>query len=162
MAMGAKECFARRDIMAGEISQQIKNEHAVRANTASKPTARRFKGGAPVWVLRPQPNGTHRCKTSFTHEHVFRRIGEDTYRVEVGLGPFTEQHEGQLRAREHSICWKHVSLDYTAHEAVTDDDYAELDSYTVEKILAPPLKASATVGVEFQVCWRGSGPSHDT
>ena len=55
-----------------------------------------------------------------------------------------------------------MSLDYAAHEADSDDDYAEQDDYTVEKILAQRPNASAPGGLEFKVCWRGYGPSHDT
>ena len=47
-----------------------------------------------------------------------------------------------------------MSLDYAAHEADSDDDYAEQDDYTVEH--------SAPGGLEFKVRWRGYGPSHDT
>ena len=57
---------------------------------------------------------------------------------------------------------QHVSLDYAAHEADSDDDYAEQDDYTVEKILAQRPNASAPGGLEFKVRWRGYGPSHDT
>ena len=57
---------------------------------------------------------------------------------------------------------KHMSLDYAAHEADSDDNYAEQDDYTVEKILAQRPKASAPEGLEFKVHWRGFGPSHDT
>ena len=55
-----------------------------------------------------------------------------------------------------------MSMDYAAHEADWDHDYAEQDNYTVEKILAQRLSDSAPGGVEFKVRWRGSGPSHDT
>ena len=55
-----------------------------------------------------------------------------------------------------------MSLDFTAHEAVLDDDYAEQDNYTVEKILAQRPSASAPGGLEFKVRWQGYGPSHDT
>ena len=55
-----------------------------------------------------------------------------------------------------------VSLDYAAHEADSDDDYAEQDDYTVEKIPAQRPNASAPKGLEFKVRWRGYGPSHDT
>ena len=57
---------------------------------------------------------------------------------------------------------QHVSLDYTAHEADSDDDYAEQDDYTIEKILAQRPNASAPGGLEFKVRWGGYGPSHDT
>ena len=57
---------------------------------------------------------------------------------------------------------QHVSLSYAAHEADSDDDYAEQDDYTVEKILAQRPKALAPGGLEFKVRWRGYGPSHDT
>ena len=49
-----------------------------------------------------------------------------------------------------------------AHEADSDDDYAEQDDYTVEKILAQRPNASAPGGLEFKVRWRGYGPSHHT
>ena len=55
-----------------------------------------------------------------------------------------------------------MSLDYAAHEADSDDDYAEQDDYTVEKILAQHPNASAPGGLEFKVCWQGYGLSHDT
>ena len=75
---------------------------------------------------------------------------------------FRERHESQLRVREPDLRGQHVSLDYAAHEADSDDDYAEQDDYTVEKILAQRLNASATGGLEFKVRWRGYGPSQDT
>ena len=93
---------------------------------------------------------------------VVRRIGEDTYRIKVGHGQFRERHESQLRVREPDLRGQHVSLSYAAHEADSDDDYAEQDDYTVEKILAQRPKASAPGGLEFKVRWRGYGPSHDT
>ena len=55
-----------------------------------------------------------------------------------------------------------MSLDYAAHEADSDDDYAEQDDYTVEKILAQRPNASAPGGLEFKVRWRDYGLSHDT
>ena len=91
-----------------------------------------------------------------------RRIGEDTYRIKVGPRQFRERHESQLRPREPDVRGKHVSLEHAAHEADSDDDYAEQDDYSVEKILAQRPSASAPGGVEFKVRWRGYGPSHDT
>ena len=99
---------------------------------------------------------------AFTPGEVVRRIGEDTYRIKVGQGQFRERHESQLRVREPDLRGQHVSLSYAAHEADSDDDYAEQDDYTVEKILAQRPKASAPGGLEFKVRWRGYGPSHDT
>ena len=52
-----------------------------------------------------------------------------------------------------------MSLSYAAHEADSEDDYAEQDDYTVEKILARRPNASAPGGLEFKVRWRGFGPS---
>ena len=115
-----------------------------------------------MWVIRPRPMGTHRTKTWFTPGEVVRRIGEDTYRIKVGHGQFREHHESQLRVREPDLRGQHVSLDYAAHEADLDDDYAEQDEYTVEKIPAQHLNASAPGGLAFKVRWRGCGPSHDT
>ena len=106
--------------------------------------------------------GTHRTKTWFTPGEVVRRIGEDTYRIKVGHGQFQERHESQLRVWEPDLRGQHVSLDYTAHEADSDDDYAEQDDYTVERILAQRPNASTPGGPEFKVRWRGYGPSHDT
>ena len=91
-----------------------------------------------------------------------RKIGEDTYRIKVGHGQFRECHESQLRLQEPDLRGQHVSLDYTAHEADSDDDYAEQDDYTVEKILAQRPNASAPRGLEFKVRWRGYGPSQNT
>ena len=162
MVMDAKEFFARQETTAREIRQQLEKEHAVRGKTAPKSAAHKFRVGDPVWVLRPRPMGTHCTKTLFTPGEVVRRIGEDTYRTKVGPGQFRERHESQLRAREPDIRGKHVSLNYTAHEADSDDDYAEQDNYTVEKILAQRPNASVPGGVEFKVRWRGYGPSHDT
>ena len=80
-----------------------------------------------MWVIRPGPMGTQRTKTWFTPREVVRRIGEDTYRIKVGHGQFRERNECQLRVREPDLRGKHVSLDYAAHEADSDDDYAEQD-----------------------------------
>ena len=63
---------------------------------------------------------------------------------------------------EPDLRGQHVSVDYTAHEAHSDDDYAEQDNYTVGKILAQRPNASAPGGLEFDVRWEGYGPSHDT
>ena len=106
--------------------------------------------------------GTHRTKTWSTTREVVRRIGEDTYGIKVGLGEFMERRQSPLRACEPDVLGKHVSLDYTAHEADSDDDYAEQDDYTVEKIQAQRQSASAPGGVEFKVSYRGYGPYHDT
>ena len=75
MAMDAKEFFARQETTAREIRQQLKREHAVRAKTALKSAAHKFRVGDPVRVLRPRPMGTHRTKTRFTPLEVVRRIG---------------------------------------------------------------------------------------
>ena len=84
------------------------------------------------------------------------------YRIKVGPGPFRERHENQLRVREPDIRGKHVSLDYTAHDADSDNKYAEQDNYRVEKILVWRPSASAPGGVEFKVRWRSYGPFQDT
>ena len=115
-----------------------------------------------MWVIRPRPMGTHRTKTWFTPGEVVHRIGEDTYRIKVGHRQLWERHESQLRVREPDLRGQHVSLSYAAHEADSDEDYAEQDDYTVEKILAQRPKASAPGGLEFKVRWRGYGPSQDT
>ena len=81
----------------------------------------KFRVGDLVWVLRPQPLRTHRTKTRFTPGEVVRRIHQDTYRIKVGPGQFTERHETQLRARDPDIREKHVYPDYTAHEADSDE-----------------------------------------
>ena len=162
MAKDAREFFARQEATVWDICQQLEKEHAVRQKSAPSLTARRFRVGDPMWVIRPRPTGTHRAKTWFTRGEVVRRIGEDTYCIKVGHGQFRECHESQLRVREPDLCGQHVSLDYTPHEADLDDDYAEQDDYTVEKILDQRLNASASGGLEFKVRWRGYGPSHDT
>ena len=46
--------------------------------------------------------------------------------------------------REPDLRGRHVSLDYAKHEADSDDDYAEQDDYTVEKILAQRPKGLGT------------------
>ena len=89
-------------------------------------------------------------------------IGEDTYRSKVGPKHFKKGHESQLRAPGLNIHCRHVSLDYTAHEAKSDNDYAKEYNYTVDKILAQRLNASAPGGVDFKVRWQGNGPLHDT
>ena len=73
-------------------------------------------------MIRPRPMGTHRTKTWFTPGEVVRRIGEDTYRIKVGHGQFRERHESQLRVQEPDLRGQHVSLNYAAHEADSDDD----------------------------------------
>ena len=162
MAMDAKEFFARQEATARDIRQQLEKEHAERQKSAPSSTAQKFRVGDPVWVIRPRPMGTHRTKTWFTPGEVVRRIGEDTYRIKVGHGQFWKRHESQLRVREPDLRGQHVFLDYAAHEADSDDDYAEQDDYTVEKILAQRLNASVPGGLEFKIRWRGYGPSHNT
>ena len=133
----------------------------MRAKTAPKYAPHKFGVDAPVWVLGPQPMGTHRIKTWFTSGEVVRRIGEDTYRIKVGSGQFRERNKRQLRPHEPHVRGTQVSLNHAAPEADSDDDYAEQDDYTVEEILAQHPSASAPGGVEFKVRWRGYGPSHD-
>ena len=151
MAMDAKEFFARQEATARDIRQQLEKEHAGRQKSAPSSTAQKFRVGDPVWVIRPRPMGTQRTKTWFTPGEVVRRIGEDTYRIKVGPGQFRERHESQLRVGEPDLRGQHVSLNYAAYEADSDDDYAEQDDYTVEKILAQRLNASAPGGLEFKV-----------
>ena len=117
MAMEAKGFFARQKTTARHIHQGLGKEHAVRAKTAQKATAQKFRVGVPVWILRTRPTGTHHTKTWFRPAEVVRRIGEDTYRINMRPGQFWERHESQLRARESDICSKHVFLDYSAREA---------------------------------------------
>ena len=157
--MDAKEFLERQETMARESRQQLEKEHSVRAKTALTPAAQKFMVRDPVWVLRPRPMGTHRTKTWFTSGEVVRRIGEDTYRIKVSPGQFRERHESELRPREPDVRGKHVFLDYAAHEADSDNDYAEQDNYIVEKILAQDPSAFAPGGEEFKVRWRGYGPS---
>ena len=76
-------------------------------------------------------------------------------------GQFRELHESPLRPHEPDVRVKHVSLDYPANEANSDNDYAEQDDYTVGKVLAQRPSASAPGGVQFKVRCRGYGPSHD-
>ena len=160
--MDAKRFFARQEATARDIRQQLEKEHAECQKSALSSTAHKFRVGDPVWVIRPRPMGTHRTKTWFTAGEVVRRIGQDTYQIKLGHGQFRERHESQLRVREPDLRGQHVSLDYAAHETDSDDDYAEQDNYTVEKILAQHLNTSAPGGLEFKVLWRGYGPSHDT
>ena len=162
MAMDAKEFSARQEATARDIRQQLEKEHAERQKSAPNSTAQTFRVGDPVWVIRPRPMGTHRTKTWSTPGEVVRRIGEETYRIKVGHRQFRERHESQLRVREPDLRGQHVSLDYAAHEADSDDEYAEQVDYTVEKILAQRPNASAPNGLEFKVRWRGYGLSHDT
>ena len=162
MAMDAMEFFKRQETRAREIRQQLEKEHAVRVKTARKSAAHKFRMADPVWVLRPRPMRTHGTKTRFTAGDMVRRIGEDTYRIKVGRGPFRNQHESQLCACEPNVLGKQLSMDYAAHEANSDDDYAEQDDYTVEKILAHCPSALAPRGMEFNVRWRGYAPSNDT
>ena len=161
MAMDAKEFFARQEATAQDIRQQLEKEHAVHQKSPLSSTAQKFRVGDPVWVIRPRPMGTQHTKTLFTPRVVVGKIGDDTYRIKVGHGQFRERHESQLRVREADLRCQPVSLDYTAHEANSDDDYAEQDDYTVEGILAQRRNASAPRGLDFRVRWRGSGPSHD-
>ena len=154
--------MAMDEATARNIRQQLEKEHAERQKSAPSSTSEKFRVRDPVWVIRPRPMGTHRTKTWFTPGEVVRRIGEDTYRIKVGHGQFRERHESQLRVREPDLRGQHVSPDYAAHEADSDDDYAEQDDYTVEKILAQRPNAWAPGGLEFKVRWRGYWLSHDT
>ena len=147
MAMDAKEFFAQQEATARDIRQQLEKAHTERQRSARSSTAQKFRVGDLVWLIRPRPMGTHRT---------------DTYRIKVGHGQFRERHESQLRVREPDLRGQHVSLDYTAHEADSDDDYAQQDSYTVEMILVQCPNASAAGGLELKARWRGYGPSHDT
>ena len=131
MAIDVKQFFVRQETTALEICQQLEKEHAVRAKSAPKSAAHKFRVGDPMWVLSPQPMGTHRTKAWLTCGEGVRRIAEDTYRIKVGPEQFRERHESQS-----DVCGKHVSLDYTAHEANSDHDYVEQHNYTVKKILA--------------------------
>ena len=117
MAREVKEFLARQQTTAREICQRLEKEHAVRAKTAPKMAAHKFRVGDPVWVLRPRPMGTHCTKTWFAPGEVVRRIGEGTYGIKLGPEQFRERHERQLRAPEPDVRGKHVSLDYTTHEA---------------------------------------------
>ena len=162
MAMDAKEFCARQEATARDIRQQLEKEHAERQKSAPGSTAQRFRVGDPMWVIRPRPMGTHCTKTWFTPGGVVCRIGEDTYRIRVGHRQFRERHDSQFRVREADLRGQHVSLDYAAHVADSDDDYAEQDDYTLEKILAQRPNASAPGGLEFKVRWRGFGPPLDT
>ena len=76
-------------------------------------------------MIRPCSMGTNRTKTWFTPGEVVRRIGEDTCPINVSRGQFRERHESQLRVQEPDLRRQPVSLDYAAHEADSDDDYAE-------------------------------------
>ena len=125
-------------------------------------TVHKFRMGDPPWVLRAQPMGAHCTKTWFTPEEVVCRIVEDMYRINVGPRQFTERQQTQLLAPDPDIRGKHVSLDYTDHEADSYNEYAEQNDYTVEKILAQHLSAPARGGVHFKVRWRGYEPSDDT
>ena len=160
--MDAKEFFARQEQTARDFRQQLEKEHAERQKSAPSSTAQKFRVGDPVWVIRPRPMAPTAPKPGSHPARWSRRICEDTYRIKVGHGQFRERHESQLRVREPDLRGRHVSLDYAKHEADSDDDYAEQDDYTVEKILAQRPKASAPGGLEFKVRWRGYGPSHDT
>ena len=151
MAMDAKEFYGQQEATAQDIRQQLEKEHAERQKSAPSSTAQKFRVGDPVWVIRLRPMGTHRTKTWFTPGEVVCRIGEDTYRIKVGHGQFWERHDSQLCVREPDLCGQHVALDYAAHEADSDGDYAEQDDYTVEKILAQPPNTSAPGGLEFKV-----------
>ena len=121
------------------------------AKAALKPRAHKVRVTDQVWVLRPQPMGTYRTKTWLTRGDVVCRIGDDTYRIKVSRGQFRKRHESPLRACEHDIGGKHVSLDYIAHEAYLQDNYAEHDHYTVENTLTQRPNASVPAVVEFKV-----------
>ena len=69
----------------------------------------------------------------------------------MGAGQFRVRHESQLRTRELDVRGKHVSLEYSAHEADSDNDCAEQNNYTVEKIPVQCPSASAPKEVEFKV-----------
>ena len=119
------EFFARQEQTARDIRQQLEKEHAERQKSAPSSTAQKFRVGDPVWVIRPRPMGTHRT-----------RPGSHPARWSAGLvrtptasrwvtDSSRERHESQLRVREPDLRGQHVSLSYAAHEADSDDDYAE-------------------------------------
>ena len=115
----------------------------MRANTAPKTAAQKLRSGEPVGVVTFRPMGTQRIKSWFTPGEVVGGIGEETYRIRVRPGQFRERHERQLRFREPDVRGKHVSLDYAPDEADSEDDFAEQDNYTIQKILAKRPSASA-------------------
>ena len=158
MGLVGKKFFARQETTERQIRQQLRKQHAVRARTALKSTAHKLRVSDPVWVLRPQPMGTQGIKTWFTPQEVVRTIGKDTYHIKVDPRQFREWHESQPCAREPDISGRHGSLDFTANEAGSDDDYVKHNNYTVEKILAQPPNDPAPAGVEFKVHWRGYRP----
>ena len=76
------------------------------AKTALKSTAQKFR-----LVFRPLDMGTQCTKTWFTPGELVRRIGDNKYRVKVGLGQFREQQESPFCALNPNIREKHLSLD---------------------------------------------------
>ena len=104
----AQEFFKRQDTTAREIEQQLEKEHAMRAKTAPRSAAHKFRVGDPVRVLRPQPMGTHRTNTWFGPGEEVRRTGEHNYHIKVGPEQLRERHESQLRDRHLStdiVCY---------------------------------------------------------
>ena len=103
--------------------------------------------------------------TSSERTYLPTYLPEYPYRIKLGPGHFREGLETQLRAREPGFSERHVSLYYTAHEANWDDDYADQNDDTVQKILTqqrgscPPT----TSGNPFvHLCRRSIPPSWST
>ena len=159
--MDDKDFFAQQETTAQDIRQQLEKGHGVQIKTTPPSTAEKCRVDESVLLLTPCPMDTHCTKTWFTSAEVVCRTAEDTYCVNAGTRQFREWHECQLRAPEPDIDGKHMFLDYTAHEAESDHNYAEQDDCTVEKIPAHCLRELASGGIAFKVGWRGYGPSHD-
>ena len=93
MRMDAMGFFARQETTVRDICRQLEKEHAVQRTTAPKSTAHKFRVGDPVWVLRCPPMATHLMKTLFTTNEVVATIGEDRYRINVGLRQFRKRQD---------------------------------------------------------------------
>ena len=163
LARDAKESMEAMADTHEQVRKALEEDHEKRRKLAPRSPTSTYKNGDHVWVLRPRPMGTHRTKTWWTPGVVVKRLGEDTYRVRTGPGQFKDRHgTTQLLPRVPDLRGKHVELDYTAHDGDSDDDYAEQDDHTVEKILGHRSNPQVPGGIEFRVRWRGYGPRDDS
>ena len=160
MAMDAKEFFDRQETTSGRFVSSSRrsmpcelrpSESLQRRNSAWVTRCRYSDPG--LWALTAPKPGSHP-----------ERLSAESVETPTASrwAPSRSGNDMKVHPREPDVRGKDVSLDYATHEADSDDNYAEHDDYTVEKLLAQRPSALAPGGVEFMVRWGGYGPSHDT
>jgi hypothetical protein len=98
-AEGAQEFFTRMEKLDAEIGQKFRVLHAGQQARQNLQLVepRVYKPGEIVWYRRPEDSG-HKLDTRWLGPcKVTERVGEYTYKVEVGPGSFVEAHATFLK-----------------------------------------------------------------